>query len=139
VIDAATAAPLARATVTLTAADGFGLFLDPRGTPPSLALARTVTTSDVGAYRFTDLPIGAYRLRIQHGGYEPTTVDVRLGDAGTPSVSVGLVVLPVRLRVVEVRATGAAAPVHGARSTSTLVSPRYAHGRLHFFRRMRAS
>ncbi|HMA25868.1 MAG TPA: TonB-dependent receptor [Gemmatimonadaceae bacterium] len=110
VIDAMTAAPLPRATVTLTTPDGFGVLLDPRGTPPAFALARTVTTSLTGAYRFSDLPIGAYRLRIQRPGYEPATIDVRLGDAGSPSVSVGLVVLPVRLRAVEIRAREAAAP-----------------------------
>jgi hypothetical protein len=78
--------------------------LDPRGATPAFALARTVTTSTAGSYRFSDLAVGAYRLRIQRPGYEPATIDVRLGDAGSPSVSVGLVVLPVRLRAVEVRA-----------------------------------
>ncbi len=103
VIDATTAAPLARATITLTTADGFALLVDPRTQSPS-ALARTVTTSANGTYRFADLPIGAYRLRIQRVGYEPATIEVRLGDSGTSPVSVGLVVLPVRLRPVEIRA-----------------------------------
>jgi hypothetical protein len=103
VIDASTAAPLARATVTLTTADGFAFLVDPRTQSPS-ALARTVTTSANGTYRFSDLPIGAYRLRVQRVGYEPATIEVRLGDSGTSPVSVGLVVLPVRLRPVEIRA-----------------------------------
>ncbi|MEP6492056.1 MAG: TonB-dependent receptor [bacterium] len=103
VIDATTATPLAGALVTLAPANGFGVLLDTPGTS-SLTLARTVTTSAAGKYRFTDLPIGAFRLRIQRMGYEPATIDVRLGDAGTPALSIGLVVLPVRLRPVEVRA-----------------------------------
>jgi len=110
VVDATTSAPLDRATVTLTSSDGFGLLRDAGGSTGAFALARTVTTSATGAYRFTELSIGAYRLRIQRVGYEPSTVDVRLGDAGTPSVSIGLVVLPVRLRAVEVRARDSSAP-----------------------------
>jgi hypothetical protein len=110
VVDARTSAPLDRATVTLTSSDGFGLLRDAGGSTGAFALARTVTTSVTGAYRFTELSIGAYRLRIQRVGYEPSTVDVRLEDAGTPSVSIGLVVLPVRLHAVEVRAHDSITP-----------------------------
>jgi hypothetical protein len=88
--------------VTLTSPDG--VLVDPRGGSSPLALARTVTTSATGTYRFGDLPIGAYRLRIQRVGYEPATIEVRLGDTGSSPLSIGLVVLPVRLRAVEVRA-----------------------------------
>ena len=102
VIDATTSAPLARATVTLTSPDG--LLVDPRAGSSPLSLARTVTTSGAGAYRFNDLAIGSYRLRIQRVGYEPATIDVRLGETGSSPVSIGLVVLPVRLRAMEVRA-----------------------------------
>ena len=109
VIDAMTGAPLARAIVTLTTPNGAALLVDPRAATP-LSTARTVTTATNGAYRFSDLSVGAYRLRIQRVGYEPSTVDVQLGDAGTPTVSVGLVVLPVRLRAVEVRAHDATFP-----------------------------
>ena len=110
VVDAGTSAPIDRATVTLTSSDGFGLLRDATGSAGTFTLARTVTTSATGAYRFTELSIGAYRLRIQRVGYEPSTVDVRLGDAGTPSVSVGLVVLPVRLRAVEIHARDSRTP-----------------------------
>ena len=110
VIDAMTGAPLGRAIVTLTTPGGTDLLADPRGNAPSLSTARTVTTPATGVYRFSDLAVGAYRLRIQRVGYEPATIDVQLGDVGTPSVSVGLVVLPVRLRAVEVRAHDAALP-----------------------------
>ena len=106
VIDAATGAPLARVTVTLTTGDGFGVLLDSRGTS-SFVLARTVPTSNEGTYRFSDLPIGAYRLRFQRLGYEAATIDVRLGDSGTSPLSIGLAVLPVRLRPVQVRAPDA--------------------------------
>jgi hypothetical protein len=103
VIDARSSAPLPYATVTLSAGDGLGLLSDPK-TSAGMAVARTTTTSTSGEYRFSGLPIGAYRLRIQRVGYEAATIDVRLGDSGTSPVSVGLVVLPVRLRPVEVRA-----------------------------------
>jgi carboxypeptidase family protein len=111
VLDAMTAAPLARATVTLTSADGFGLLLDARGSS-SFVLARTVTTSTEGAYRFSDLPIGAYRLRFQRLGYEAATIDVRLGDTGTSPLSIGLAVLPVRLQPVEVHARDASQSIN---------------------------
>jgi len=104
VIDAATTAPIAHATVTLTSADGFALLSDVRQSS-SLQMARTVTTSASGIYRFTELPIGAYRLFVQRIGYTPATLEVRLGDTGTSPISIGLVVVPVRLRAVEVRAS----------------------------------
>jgi hypothetical protein len=105
VIDATTGAPIARANVTLTSADGFGVLSNPRLASPSLLLARTVTTSATGAYRLADLPIGAYRLYVQRIGYAPATLEVRLGDSGTSPLSIGLVVVPVRLRAVQVHAT----------------------------------
>ena len=105
VLDAVTAAPLAHATVTLTSADGFGVLVDARAS--SFALARTTTTSADGTYRFGELPIGAYRLRFQRLGYESAIVDVRLGENGTSPLSIGLAVLPVRLRPVEIRARDA--------------------------------
>jgi hypothetical protein len=103
VIDASTSAPLAYATVVLSAADGLGVFSNPQSSS-AVSIARTTTTSTIGEYRFSGLAIGAYRLRIQRVGYESTTIDVRLGDSGSSPVSVGLVVLPVRLRPVEVHA-----------------------------------
>ena len=105
VLDALTAAPLAHATVTLSSADGFGLLVDARTS--TFALARTTTTSADGTYRFGELALGAYRLRFQRLGYESATVDVRLGEDGTSPLSIGLAVLPVRLRPVEVRARDA--------------------------------
>lgn len=127
VIDAITASPLAQATVTLTSPDGFSVLIDARGASP-MTLARTVTTSAAGEYRFADLPIGAYRLRVQRMGYEATTIDVRLGESGTSALSIGLVVLPVRLRPVEVRARDSRGSPD-AQATSGAEDPRIAAAR----------
>jgi hypothetical protein len=125
VIDAATAAPIAHANVTLTTIDGFGLLSDPRGSLSPLAIARTVTTSATGVYRLTDVPIGTYRLYVQRIGYSPTTLEVRLEGTGTSSLSIGLVVLPVRLRPVEVRAPDGGAASDN-RSAATIDDERVA-------------
>lgn len=125
VIDARTGASLPHATATLTPADGLGVLLDARGTTSSFAIARTVTTSVDGTYRFADLPIGAYHLRIQRLGYEPATIDVRLGDTGTSPLSIGLIVLPVRLRAVEVRAHDSSTAA-GEQSTGSIEDARLA-------------
>ena len=106
VIDATTGDPLARSTVTLSSADGFGLLSGARTGSSSYALARTVTTSAAGVYRFTDFAIGAYRVYVQRVGYAPATIAVELGETGTSPLSIGLVVAPVRLHAIRVRATG---------------------------------
>src|SRR5215831_15743614 len=105
VIDATSSAPIARASVTLTPADGFGVLSNARLAPSSLLLAHTTTTSMAGAYRFSDLAIGVYHLYVQRIGFTPAILEVRLGETGTSALSIGLVVVPVRLRAVEVHAT----------------------------------
>ena len=127
VIDATSSAPLPYATVVLSAADGLGVLSNPSS--PALAIARTTTTSTTGEYGFSGLPIGAYRLRIQRVGYEPTTIDVRLGDSGSSPVSVGLVVLPVRLRPVEVHARASVAALDHRPSPVVLDDDRVASAR----------
>jgi hypothetical protein len=107
VIDAMSSAPIARASVTLTPGEGLGVLSNARLQPSSVLLAHTVTTSPAGTYRFTDLPIGVYQLYVQRIGYAPATLEVRLGDTGTSPLSIGLVVVPVRLRAVEIHATDA--------------------------------
>ncbi len=107
VIDATTGVPLAGSTVTLSAANGFGVISGARTGPSSFALARTLTTSASGTYGFADLPAGAYNVFVQRLGYAPTTILVELGESGMSPLSIGLVVAPVRLRAIEVRAEGA--------------------------------
>lgn len=104
VIDASSGQPLLRVTVALTAVDGFGLLsAQNQGWP--LGFARSTTTSSKGEYRFSELAVGAYRLHLRRVGYSPATIEVRLGEIATSPVSIGLVVAPIRLRVVEVRAS----------------------------------
>ena len=105
VIDATSGSGLSGATVTITAADGLGVLSQSSAEAPRFAFARTVPTSSAGDYRFTDLPAGTYRLYVRRIGYVPTALDIRLGDAAASPLSIGLVVSPVRLRAVEVRAT----------------------------------
>src|SRR5262245_51010303 len=96
VVDAATLAPLENATVALAASTGAGAFPS-RTTSPFLTAARVATTARTGAYEFSDIPIGAYRLYIRRLGYEAATVDVELNSATASQLSVGLTVVPVRL------------------------------------------
>jgi Carboxypeptidase regulatory-like domain len=119
VIDAGTGVPLARSTVSLSSSTGFGVLSSARTGASSFALARTTTTTDSGSYRFADLPVGAYRIRVQRVGYEPATITVELGETGTSPISIGLVVLPVRLHAIEVRATGAGASGADRRSMTS--------------------
>src|SRR3569833_740667 len=102
-IDASTGSALSGAVVTLTSADAPALLGESPATT-GFALGRAVPTSSVGEYRFTDLPVGTYRLYVRRIGYVPTALDVRLGDVAASRLSIGLVVAPVRLRAVEVRA-----------------------------------
>jgi hypothetical protein len=102
VVDASTLSSLARVAVSLTPANGEGLLSSPRDASP-FGFARTTLTGARGEYQFADLPIGTYRLYIRRVGYLPTSIEVQLGEAAATSVSVGLVVAPIRLRAVEVR------------------------------------
>jgi hypothetical protein len=104
VLDAATLAPLENATIALTPSTGQGAFPSRNGSP-FFTDARVASTARNGAYEFSDLPIGAYRLYVRRLGYEPATVDVELTGATTSPLSVGLTVVPVRLRAMRVQPT----------------------------------
>ncbi len=93
IIDAATALPLADASVALEGRGG----------------ARTARTDAAGRYGFAGVAPGAYRLRVQRIGYRSTTVDVELRGGADPTVSVGLTVQPVALPPVLAAAAPAAA------------------------------
>jgi hypothetical protein len=104
VVDAETLRPLSGASVVLLPV--------PAGVLPPVAsnassfpsAARVVVTSELGAYRFTDLPAGDYQLRVQRVGYRPATLDVGLRGSDDARLSVGLTVAPIRLHALTVRA-----------------------------------
>jgi hypothetical protein len=104
VVDAASALPLQGATVTLGPSDASGVLPPQRGSY-QLGAARTTVTKASGVYTFSDLSTGRYRLYVQRLGYEPVALDVQLRGSAAPDVSVGLVVLPVRLQPIHVQGT----------------------------------
>jgi hypothetical protein len=104
VLDAASTLPLDGATITLGPSGGFGAFPPQRGSY-QVAAVRTTVTKDSGLYVFSDLSTGRYRLYVQRLGYEPAAVDVELRGSAAPELSVGLVVVPVRLRAVRIAST----------------------------------
>jgi hypothetical protein len=104
VVDAASATPLAGAVLVLIARDA-AMAIPSRNGTPQLVSARTEGSKADGAYAFSDVIIGRYQLRVRHVGYEPETLDIDLTDGSAVSkVSIGLVVLPVQLRTLHVKA-----------------------------------
>ena len=101
VVAAETGHPLAGAVVALEPAAEAGP--GSAGAPPR-ARSPTVVTGADGSYRFADLEPGVYRLRARSLGYRPETVEVALSGAAPFRVSVGLVVNPIRLQPLGVRA-----------------------------------
>ena len=69
-----------------------------------LARSLTAIADDSGAYHFTGLPAGTYRLLIRHLGYHPAEVTVKLARDSPFRLSVGLVVNPIRLEPITARA-----------------------------------
>ena len=92
---AETGQPLPGAVAVLEAAAGAVLVAPSGG--PFLVRSITATADDTGAYHFTGLPSGSYRLLIRHLGYHPASVAVDLGPDAPFRLSVGLVVNPIRL------------------------------------------
>jgi hypothetical protein len=108
VVQAESGGPLEGATVVLTPA-ALGALGGGPGRGAFVAGSRTAVTGAAGRYHFADVALGAYVLRVHRLGYRPATVEVELrGDgAGASRVSVGLTVVPIRLRAVEVGASPA--------------------------------
>jgi hypothetical protein len=104
VVDAVTLLPLSGATVVLIPS-ATGVLPPVVASGSSFASqARILVTTERGAYRFDDLPIGEYQLRVQRVGYKPLTLDVGLRGHDDARLSVGLTVVPVRLHAITVRA-----------------------------------
>lgn len=104
VLDASTSSELPGSQVTLLPRGGDGALPAVEGRTPFVNAYTTMTSAD-GAYRFVNLPPGEYTLLVRRVGYEPARLDVTLGSAGDARLSIGLMVLPVRLQPVSIEAT----------------------------------
>jgi hypothetical protein len=111
VLDGATGAPLADASVVLEPGGGGALPPDPRGGPAMFAAGRSARSGPDGGYGFAALPPGLYRLRVSRAGYHPATLTVELHSTSPALVSVGMTVEPVMLEPLEV--VGRRAPAAG--------------------------
>jgi outer membrane receptor protein involved in Fe transport len=83
-----------------------------RGVTDSAFVTGFLTTSD-GRFQVSDLPLGAYRLYINHVGYRPISLDTLTLSPTTPAFDAGAVklnVMPVALPELQVKA-GASAVV----------------------------
>lgn len=100
VIDATTNGPVAGAAVTL----------EPR---EDRASARRVVTDVEGAYAFTSVRPGRYRLIVERTAYLGRSLDLELGSPGLTRVSVALEVEPIALAPLRVTAR-AEQPYHAA-------------------------
>ena len=118
IVDAASAAPLPDAAVTLEPREGGALSAPPRGGGGVLRATWAARTDSAGRYRFAGVAGGEYRLRVQRIGYRPQEVEITLRGAAESQVSVGLVAQPVALEPLEARALPpeAAANPYGRRA-----------------------
>jgi hypothetical protein len=101
VLDAVSSQPLAGARLTLT---GTTPTLFPSAGPsPVIAGSRVAVTDSAGGYEIPGIPLGEYRLFVRRLGYRPALLDLdaRTGDRDA-NLSVGLVVVPVRLQSIQV-------------------------------------
>src|ERR1022692_620717 len=64
--------PVANATVTVTSVDN--------------GQARSATTGTDGSYRFGDLPLGSYRMKLEAAGFQAVEVPSATVDGTKPSV-----------------------------------------------------
>jgi hypothetical protein len=103
VVDAGTMMGLGGTTVTLVPQDGAGA-LPPTARDPYFAGARTTTTTQVGEYLFASLAPGRYTMLVRRVGYEPVRVDVELSTGDASRLSIGLLVHPIALQAIDVRA-----------------------------------
>ena len=102
VTDAASSLPLAGAQLTLAAAEAGAVF-GPQGSSPTLLLSRTTAADSVGAYVFHAVPTARYRLLVRRIGYEPALIDIDVRESsGTARLSIGLVVVPIRLKSIRI-------------------------------------
>ena len=101
VLDAATGAPLAGATVVLQP-EVVGAF--PAGPASGSAFttsSRAVVSDATGAYRFDGLASGVYRIYVSRYGYRPYSITVELRGSAVSPVAVGLTAEPIPLTPVQ--------------------------------------
>jgi hypothetical protein len=103
VVTFATGEPIPNAVVELDAAAD-GVVVSP-ASGPFLGRSLLAITDAAGAYRFSQLSPGQYRLLVRHLGFQPAVVEVDLAQAVPFRVSVALVVNPIRLEPVESHGT----------------------------------
>lgn len=102
IVDAVHGHPIQGATVVLQP-DVAGVFPGPATGSGFAASARTATSDSSGAYRFTGLPPGVYRLYVSRYSYRPYAVTVELRGGAESAVSIGLRAEPIALQPVEGR------------------------------------
>lgn len=103
VVDASTMTGLGGTTVTLVPLDGAGA-LPPTPRDVHFSNARSTTTSAAGEYLFASLAPGRYTMLVRRVGYEPVRLDVELSTGDASRLSVGLLVHPIALQAIDVRA-----------------------------------
>jgi hypothetical protein len=101
VVDAGTGAPIAGAVLTLAGAGR--AVLPPAGASPRLTDSRSTMSDSLGRYELRGIVSGRYQLMVKRLGYQPSVVDVDITEGvGSAQLSVGLVVVPVRLQPVSI-------------------------------------
>ncbi|HEV3051228.1 MAG TPA: TonB-dependent receptor, partial [Longimicrobium sp.] len=115
ILDAQRAQPIAGARVVLLP-DGAGAL--PSDDDAFIPGARVAVSDPVGAYRFTGLPAGRYRLHVSRVGYRGTALGVELRGSADSRVSVSLSVQPIVLAPVQAQGEAPQSfgrPARGAR------------------------
>jgi hypothetical protein len=104
ILDAGTGQPLPNAVVLLEPRPGGVLTVAGSG---AWASGLSQVTDALGAYRFSDLAPGEYRLLVRRIGYHPAVVDVDLRQTDPLRLSVGMTVQPIWLEPAAVTASRA--------------------------------
>ena len=103
VVAAATGQPIVGAAVVLESASDVAVVTPVSG--PFMGRSFVAVTGAAGEYRFGSLPPGNYHLLVRHMGFHPAIIEVDLARDAPFRVSVALVVNPIRLEALDLRAT----------------------------------
>lgn len=117
ILDAATGQPLAHAVVILEPRPGGAVAAAGSGV---WASGLSQVTDAWGAYRFSDLAPGEYRLLARRIGYRPAVVDVDLRQTDPLRLSVGMTVQPILLEAARVTAPRAPFALGAGTDSATL-------------------
>jgi hypothetical protein len=130
ILDAGTGQPLPHAVVLIEPRPGGAVSAAGSGFWVS---GLSQVTDGLGAYRFTDLAPGEYRLLVRRIGYRPAVVDVDLRQTDPLRLSVGMTVQPIWLEPAEVTAQRAPFALTAAGADSAA----FARADVEFFRQGR--